>query len=404
MAFDLVELVFQFGQLFLVLLLRLDLHVFHNLERTERNAFAADRNQILRSGEEVQGVAGEIEVVVDGFGGGGAEEVEFADAIVVKQPVGVGDQQQRRLGHRRLQRGRSLGCGFSSGDRFFLIRLCLFYGPGRLGLGGRIRLGRRIGGQAGGKGAGKLPFDQGGEHFFAGRPDLASQFLRWGHADRHAHERAALRRRFEQRREREPRAVLQREAAGLHQQHGLELAGGQSRAVEVIFGDIEPDGIADDGARGDPADRHGLDRVAHDGLRIIDDAPALEKIGQVARDIGRGAAHHRHLISAGPEIARRGIDGQKQRLAGQEELVDGELELFREILRMNDGEHVEIRRQAVGRSLDGHDLEGLLPFADDHLALGRAPALHRHEVHRRLQRHPADQAELAAIEQLRLVQ
>ena len=71
---------------------------------------------------------------------------------------------------------------------------------------------------------------------------------------------------------------------------------------------------------------------------------------------------------------------------------------------MDDGQHVEVGGQAVGRGLDGDEVKGLFPFADHQLALRHPAALHGHEIHLALQRQAGQEAELAAVELLRLVE
>ena len=62
-------------------------------------------------------------------------------------------------------------------------------------------------------------------------------------------------------------------------------------------------------------------------LRIIGDAPAAEERRQVAGNIGRGAVHHPHLPALPLVVLRLRIDRDKHRLAAEQELVDGELQL-----------------------------------------------------------------------------
>ena len=104
------------------------------------------------------------------------------------------------------------------------------------------------------------------------------------------------------------------------------------------------------------------------------------------------------------EVARGRIDRQEDRFAREEELVDGELQLGREILRVDDGQHVEVVGQAVGRGLDRDDVEGLFPLADHHWLCGIWPLCMAAKSIWPLQRQAGQQAELAAVEQLRLVE
>ena len=78
------------------------------------------------------------------------------------------------------------------------------------------------------------------------------------------------------------------------------------------------------------------------------------------------------------EVEGRRVDREEDGLSGQEELVDRKLQLRREVLRMDDREDVEVRRKLRRRSLDGDDLVGVLPLADDELALGPRLAHHGH--------------------------
>jgi hypothetical protein len=60
--------------------------------------------------------------------------------------------------------------------------------------------------------------------------------------------------------------------------------------------------------------------------------------------------------------------------------------------------------QAFGGRLDGDEIKGLFPFADHELALRHPAALHGHEIHLGLQRQAGQEAELAAVKLLRLVE
>jgi len=66
----------------------------HDDKGPDRIPLAADGDEVLRTGEEFERVGGEGLVVVERLGRGGAEEIQLADAIVVEEPVGVGDDQQ----------------------------------------------------------------------------------------------------------------------------------------------------------------------------------------------------------------------------------------------------------------------------------------------------------------------
>ena len=80
-----------------------------------------------------------------------AEEIHFADAVVVEEPVGVGDDEERRSGFRFIEGGRGRRWG-GGGRGVFFVRIL-----------GRTR----------GEGGFEFTGDECGEDLFAGGGDLA---------------------------------------------------------------------------------------------------------------------------------------------------------------------------------------------------------------------------------------
>src|SRR5690606_34391679 len=235
-----------------------------------RAGLAAQGDEVGGAGEGVERVGGEGEVVVERFGEFVAEEVAAAHAVVVEQPVGVGDEQE------------GAAAFFEGGGD----------GGGRLGVGGGfgVVVGFLGFGRAVGEGAGEGAGDECGEGFLSAADELGGERVGFGELQGVVGHGAGLVAGAGERGDGAAIAGFYREAAGFDEEQRAELGGGGGVGGEVVGVEREPDGHAGDAAAG--VDGRGVQRVADDVLRVVVDAPALEQGGKVAGLVGGQSAEH----------------------------------------------------------------------------------------------------------------
>jgi len=138
-------------------------------------------------------LAAKIEIVVDRLRSGGAEEIHLADAVIIKQPVGVGDNDQSRFGGGSLERRRGLRrtlwrrCALLVGG-IWCFRGVRLRSPGRFIVRRRSFLPDRFELQSIGEGALELSLNQRRKDLFSRRCYLAAKFVGLGHVHDHAWE------------------------------------------------------------------------------------------------------------------------------------------------------------------------------------------------------------------------
>ena len=168
-----------------------------------------------------------------------------------------------------------------------------------------------------------------------------------------------------------------------------EVGGDHVVAIDVRGLQIEPGDVVERllaAARHRDADLLRVAAVAGDDVWQHFKSPGLEQRGQVARGGRPRRAGLARLCRL--QFGMR-VDKDQRLAAPQHELVDREQGLGRQILRVHQHQHIDIRRDYVDVGVERLDLVELLQLVDDRHRPAR-PALH-HGRHVALERQGADQ-------------